>query len=115
VRATRRLPFVRVPLCQSSVGMLFLAATVAVLRAYHQKGMVGTGRDHSSMIGEAARETGLGEEQVKVDNVLKKHTWMGLKTQASVRIKEPRLHQYYRTRDFPNIISKLGTGNPLLA
>jgi len=106
------------PVCESTSvpeqrGHAFPAATVAVLRAYHQKGMVGTGRDHSSMIGEAAHETGL--EEVKVDNGLTKHTWMGSKTQASVRIKEPRPHQYYQTRDFPNIISKLGTGHSLLA
>ena len=41
----------------------FPAEIVAVLRAYHQKGMVGTGRDYSSIIAEAARETGLREEQ----------------------------------------------------
>ena len=44
----------------------FPSEIVAVLRAYHQKGMVGTGRDYSSIIAEAARETGLREEQVKV-------------------------------------------------
>ena len=88
-------------LCARAAWACFSCCDCCSSKAYHQKGMVGTGSDHSSMIGEAARETGLGEEQVKVDNVLKKHTWMGLKTQASVRIKEPRLHQYYRTRDFP--------------
>ena len=50
-------------------GRAFSAATVAVLRAYHQKVMVGTGRDHSSSISEAAGETGLGEEQVKVHSI----------------------------------------------
>ena len=47
-------------------GHAFSPETVAVLRAYHLKGMVGTGKTHSGEIGEAARETKLQEEQVKV-------------------------------------------------
>ena len=49
-------------------GRAFSASTVALLRAFHQKGMVGTGRDHSSVISEAAHETSLTEDQVKVSN-----------------------------------------------
>ena len=49
-------------------GRAFYASTVALLRAFHQKGMVGTGRDHSSLISEAAHETNLTDDQVKVCN-----------------------------------------------
>ena len=51
-------------------GRAFSASTVALLRAFHQKGMVGTGRDHSSVISEAAHETSLTEDQVKVFNCM---------------------------------------------
>ena len=44
----------------------FSDATVAALRAYHKKGMVGIGRNYSSVIEVAASETGLSVEQVKV-------------------------------------------------
>ena len=44
----------------------FSDATVAALRAYHKKGMVGIGRNYSGVIEMAASETGLSVEQVKV-------------------------------------------------
>ena len=55
-------------------GRAFSASTVAVLRLSFPsegngaRGMVGTGRDHSSLISEAAHETNLTDDQVKVCN-----------------------------------------------
>lgn len=46
----------------------FSKATVAILRSYHRKGMVGTGNLYSCTIAASAAETGLTEEQVKVCN-----------------------------------------------
>ena len=51
-----------------SRGRASSASTVALLKAFHQKGMVRTGQDHSSVISEAAHETSLTEDQVKVSN-----------------------------------------------
>ena len=47
-------------------GHTFSAATVVALRAYHQKGMAGTGKAQTSMISEVDSKAGLSVEQVKV-------------------------------------------------
>ena len=54
-------------------GRAFSASTVALLRAFHRKEMVGTVRDHSSVISKAAHETShmqlrIRRDQVKVCN-----------------------------------------------
>ena len=46
-------------------GQPFPPATVAALRAYHIRGMVGVGK-YEGMIDEAAKETNLSEDQIKV-------------------------------------------------
>ena len=47
-------------------GQPFPPATVAALRAYHTRGMVGVGKKYEAMIDEASKETNLSEDQIKV-------------------------------------------------